>query len=72
MQKKMALYKMRHQAAAKRLYILTTFPALEMRYRMKKDGVKLSELCINETFLKEVGYTIQNFTSTVLNEGLPQ
>jgi len=71
-QRKMMLHKMRNQAAAKRLYILTTFPALEMRYRMKKDSVKLSELCINETFLKEVGYTVQNFTSTVLSEGLPQ
>jgi len=72
MQKKLFLYKMRQQSAAKRLYILSTYPAFEMRYRMKKDEIKLTELCINETFLKEVGYSLETFTSTVLVEGLPQ
>jgi len=72
MQKKFLLYKMRQQVAAKRLYLLSTYPAFEMRYRMRADQVKLTELCLNETFLKEMGYTMQNFSSTVLSEGLPQ
>jgi len=66
------LYKMRQQVAAKRLYLLSTYPAFELRYRMRADQVKLTELCLNETFLKEMGYTMQNFSSTVLSEGLPQ
>jgi len=72
MQKKFMLYKMRQQVSAKRLYLLSTYPAFEMRYRMRGDQVKLTELCLNETFLKEMGYTMQNFSSTVLSEGLPQ
>lgn len=72
MQKRLMLYKIRQQAAAKRLFVLSSYPAFEMRYRMKKSEVKLTELCFNETFLKEVGYTLENFTSTVLTEGLPQ
>jgi len=72
LQKRMFLYKMRQQAASRRLYILSTFPAFEIRYRMKKDEIKCSELCYNETFLKEIGYTLENFTSTVLTEGLPK
>jgi len=72
LQKRMFFYKMRQQAASKRLYILSTFPAFEIRYRMKKDEIKCSELCYNETFLKEIGYTLENFTSTVLSEGLPK
>jgi len=66
------LFKIRQQSAAKRLFILSSYPAFELRYRMKKDEVKLTELCFNETFLREVGYTLENFTSTVLAEGLPQ
>lgn len=63
---------MRQQSAAKRVYMLSTYPSFEMRYRMKKDEVKCTELCFNETMLKEAGYTLENFTSTVLSEGLPQ
>lgn len=72
LQKKLFLYKMRQQSAAKRVYMLSTYPSFEMRYRMKKDEVKCTELCFNETMLKEAGYTLENFTSTVLSEGLPQ
>lgn len=72
MQKKIFLYKMREQTAAKRLYLLSTYPAFEMRYRMKKEEIKCTELCFNETFLREAGYTLENFTSNVLSEGLPQ
>ncbi len=72
MQKRLMLYKIRQQSAAKRLFILSSYPAFEMRYRMKKNDVKLTELCFNETFIREVGFTIESFTSTVLSEGLPQ
>ena len=72
MQKKLNLYKMRQQAAFSRLNVLSSYPAFEMRYRMKKDEIKCTELCFNETFLKEAGYNLEHFTSAVLTEGLPQ
>jgi len=45
---------------------------MEIRFRMKKEDIKCTELCLNETFLREAGFTLENFTSNVLTEGLPQ
>jgi hypothetical protein len=70
--KRMALVQMKQRSAYKRFQIFSTYPAFEMRYRLRDGQVKLTELCLNETFVKEVGYTVENFTNTVLTEGIPQ
>jgi len=72
MEQRVALFKMKQQSAQRRLFLLSSYPAFELRYRLKKDEVKLTELCLNETFLREIGYTVDNFTNTVLTEGIPQ
>jgi len=70
--KRMAMFQMKQRSAYRRFQVLSTYPAFELRYRMREGQVKLTELCLNETFIKEVGYTLENFTSTVLTEGIPQ
>lgn len=68
----MALFQMKQRSAYRRFQVLSTYPAFEMRYRLREGQVKFTELCLNETFIKEVGFTVENFTSTVLSEGIPQ
>lgn len=43
-----------------------------MRFRMKEGTLGIAELCMNETFIREAGYTLDNFPTIILNEGIPQ
>jgi len=72
LQQKLILAQSAKDSIAKRIHIFSTFPAIEMRFRMKDGVIGIGELCMNETFIREAGYTLDNFPTIVLNEGIPQ
>lgn len=47
------------------------FPCLEMVWKIRKGTMSLTELNLNETYIKHLGYQLNSFVSTVLHEGFP-
>lgn len=72
LQQKMTLMQIAQQTASKRLFWYSTYPCFELRFRLKESDLKISDMCFNETFIREAGYTLENFPSIVLTEGIPQ
>jgi len=72
MQQKMILAQSAKESITKRIQLFSTYAAIEMRFRMKDGIIGIGELCMNETFIREAGYTLDNFPTIVLNEGIPQ
>jgi len=68
----MTLMQIAQQTASKRLFWYSTYPCFELRFRLKESDLKISDMCFNETFIREAGYTLENFPSIVLTEGIPQ
>lgn len=56
----------------KRTKLLEAFPCLIVKSHLNKKGFGLVEIVLNEKFLAELGYSIESFSTTVLQEGLPQ
>lgn len=52
--------------------LFENFPCIKLRYRIKNHQNQLKEILLNERFVKEMGYSIDNFVTTVLQEGFPQ
>jgi len=60
------------QTQEKTNYLYANFPILQLKYRLRNHQIQLYELVFSETFIAELGYSIDSFVNSVLKEGLPQ
>jgi len=47
-------------------------PCLMFVSSHSKEDSKLTQISFNETYVEELGYSLEGFASTILQEGLPQ
>jgi len=47
------------------------FPCVEVVWKIRGGAMSLSELNLNELYIKHLGYQMNSFISTVLHEGFP-
>ena len=60
------------QTVTKADRLFKKYPTLSFRSKVIDGTVRLTEICPNEKYLNELGYSIDSFTSVVLREGLPK
>ena len=48
------------------------YPCIVFNSSKQSSSSKLKEICFNEQYLSELGYSLETFASTVLQEGLPK
>jgi len=52
--------------------IFEDYPCVQLKFRLKNHDNMLNEIIFNETFIDELGYSMDAFVTLVLQEGLPQ
>jgi len=60
------------QTEDKTKYLFENGPVLQLKFRLRNHHSQLYEIVFGEDFIKELGHTIDSFTTLVLQEGLPQ
>lgn len=60
------------QADNTRKQLISTIPYFELKSQFKNGRIQLTEMLFNEKFLTELGYTVENFSATMFQEGLPK
>ena len=48
------------------------FPCVHLKFRLRDHQNQLSEIIFSEDLITSMGYCVESFASTVLEEGLPQ
>lgn len=56
----------------KKNQLLEFFPCFYIKFRFESSHIHITEISLNELLLKELGYTLDTFVTTVFQEGLPQ
>jgi len=56
----------------KRQKIISTYPSIMLKTCLNRSGFGLTEISVNEKLLIEAGYSIETYSSAVLEEGLRQ
>jgi len=57
---------------AKTTELFENSPVLQLKFRLRNHHSQLYEIVFGEKFIKELGYDVESFVSSVLEEGLPQ
>lgn len=52
--------------------ILENFSCFQLKFRLKNHQNQLKEVLFTESFVKGMGYSIEEFASLIQQEGLPQ
>ncbi len=56
----------------KRQKIISSYPCIMLKTCLNRGGFGLTEISVNEKLLVEAGYSIETYSSAVLEEGLRQ
>jgi hypothetical protein len=56
----------------KKKELFENYPCIQTKYRLKNHQNQLTEILINEMFIKDLGYNVESFADTILSEGIPQ
>lgn len=70
--RKQFFYKVTDQTKIQDQYLFENYPCLKLKFRIKNHQNQLKEIVANEDFVKELGYSIENFVTVILQEGFPQ
>jgi len=52
--------------------LFKNYPCVRIKYRLFEHQNQLKSLIFNEKYINEIGYNVEGFTSTIMNEGIPQ
>lgn len=67
-----ALREASEKADKTRVDLIKTYPYFELKSQFKNGRVQLTEMLFNEKFLTELGYSVETFSATMFQEGLPK
>jgi len=56
----------------KKKRLFETYSCIQSKYRLKNHQNQLNEIIFSEGFLREIGYSLEEFAHIVLEEGIPQ
>ena len=51
---------------------IKNYPCVEIKSQFKSGKIQITEVSYSEKFLLEIGHTLETFTTSVLQEGLPR
>ena len=56
----------------KKQELFESFPCMHLKYRHRAHQNQLNEITFSESFVKSLGYSVEEFAEIVLLEGIPQ
>ena len=56
----------------KKQELFENFPCMHLKYRHRAHQNQLNEIVMSESFVKSLGYSLEEFADVVLSEGIPQ
>lgn len=60
------------QTEKQRKELLETYPCFELKFRLRNHQNQLKEVRFTESFVDATGYSVEEFASLILQEGVPQ